>query len=203
MEARAREGADRHGHGRGHPRREPVGERPRYGDLDGGGFKFIQDPNFLGIGGTGPLQMEERDVRGVYSRSPETGGICLGGVVGSDVGDAVRIKDLRDIEIPYYDGTPSNLDDFILDWEDFAEEVAGEMSQGLREKWACRTFPHRLAQDPKEDLRDRIRQGAIRTAQACLQLLEDEERVDALYQQLEDLWSIPLPLELGEFRVRD
>ena len=27
------------------------------------------------------------------------------------------------MKIPYYDGNPSNLDDFICDWEDFAEEV--------------------------------------------------------------------------------
>ena len=44
-------------------------------------------------------------------------------MVAEDVGDAIRIDDLRGIKIPYYDGNPSNLDDFILDWEDFAEEV--------------------------------------------------------------------------------
>ena len=38
--------------------------------------------------------------------------------------------------------------------------------------------------------------------QACLQWLEDEERVDAPNQKLEDLWPIPLPLERGELRVR-
>ena len=147
--------------------------------------------------------MEERDVRGVYSHPPATGGIRLGGVVAADVGDAIRIDDLRGIKIPYYDGNPSNLDDFILDREDFAEEVVGEMKGAPRDKWVCRTFPHRLAQDLKEELRDQIREGLIQTEQACLQWLEDEERVDAPNQRLEDLWSIPLLLERGELRVRE
>ena len=80
-----------------------------------------------------------------------------------------QVDDLRGIKIPYYDGNPSNLDDFILDWEDFAEEVIGEMRGAPRDKWVCRTFPHRLAQDLKEELRDQIREGLIRTEQACLQ----------------------------------
>ena len=45
--------------------------------------------------------MEERDVRGVYSHPPATGGIRLGGVLAADVGDAIRIDDLRGIKIPY------------------------------------------------------------------------------------------------------
>ena len=110
--------------------------------------------------------MEERDVRGVYSHPPATGGIRLGGVVAADVGDAIRIEDLRGIKIPYYNGNPSNLDDFTLDWEDFAEEVVGEMRGAPRDKWVCRTFPHRLAQDLKEELRDQIREGVIETEQA-------------------------------------
>ena len=60
-----------------------------------------------------------------------------------------------------------------------------------------------MAQDLKEELRDQIREGLIQTEQACLQWLEDEERVDAPNQKLEDLWSIPLPLERGELRVRE
>ena len=100
-------------------------------------------------------------------------------------------------------GSPSNLDDFILDWEDFAEEVVGEMKGAPRDKWVFRKFPHRLAQDLKEELRDQIRKGLIQTEQACLQWLEDEERVDAANQKLEDLWSIPLPLDRGELRVRE
>ena len=94
--------------------------------------------------------------------------------MAGDVGDAIRIDDLRGIKIPYYDGNPSNLDDFILDWEDFAEEVVGEMRGAPRDKWVCRIFPHRLAQDLKEELRDQIREGLIRTEQACLQWLEDD-----------------------------
>ena len=70
------------------------------------------------------------------------------------------------------------------------------MKGAPRDKWVCRTFPHRLAQDLKEE-------GLIQTEQACLQWLEDEERVDAPNQKLEDLWSIPLPLERGELRVRE
>ena len=120
--------------------------------------------------------------------------------MAADVGDGIRIDDLSGIKIPYYDGNPSNLDDFILDWEDFAEEVVGEMRGAPRDKWVCRTFPHGLAQDLKEELRDQIREGVIQTEQACLQWLEDEERVDAPNQKLEDLWSIPLPLERGEVR---
>ena len=77
------------------------------------------------------------------------------------------------------------------------------MKGAPRDKWVCRTFPHRLAQDLKEELRDQIREGLIQTEQACLQWLEDEERVDAPNQKLEAFWSIPLPLERGELRVRE
>ena len=123
--------------------------------------------------------------------------------MAADVGDAIRIDDLRGIKIPYYDGNPSNLDDFILDWEDFAQEVVGEMKGAPRDKWVCPTFPHRLAQDLKEELRDQIREGWIQTEQACLQWLEHEERVDAPNQKFDDLWSSPLLLERGELRVRE
>ena len=121
----------------------------------------------------------------------------------ADFGYAIRIDDLRGIEVPYYDGNPSQLDDFILDWEDFAEEVVGEMKGAPRDKWVCRIFPHRLAQDLGEELRDQIRGRMIQTEQACLQWLEDEEQVEAPNQRLEDLWSIPLPLGRGELRVRE
>ena len=67
----------------------------------------------------------------------------------------------------------------------------------------CRTFPQRLAQDLKGKLRNRIREGAIRKKQACLQWLGDDGGVDAPNQKLEDLWSLLLPLERGELRVRD
>ena len=188
------------GHGRDHPGGNLWVKDPTTGIWTAGGASPSRIPNPMGSGPTGPHSMEERDVRGVYSHPPATGGIRLGGVVAADVGDAIRIDDLRGIKIPYYDGNPSNLDDFILDWEDFAEEVVGEMKGAPRDKWVCRTFPHRLAQDLKEELRDRIREELLQTEQACLQWLEDEERVDAPNQKLEDLLSIPLPLERGELR---
>ena len=191
------------GHGRGHPGGNLWVKDPTTGIWTAGGASPSRIPIAMGSGPTGPHSMEERDVRGVYSHPAATGGIRLGGVVAADVGDAIRIDDLRGIKIPYYDGNPSNLDDFILDWKDLAEEVVGEMKGEARDKWVCRTFPHRLAQDLKEELRDQIREGLIQTEQACLRWLEDEERVDAPNQKLEDLWSIPLPLERGELRVRE
>ena len=190
------------GHGRGHPGGNLWAKDPNTGIWTAGGASPSRIPNPMGSRPTGPHSMEERDVRGVYSHPPATGGIRLGGVVTGDVGDAIRIDDLRGIRIPYYDGNPSNLDDFILVWEDFADEVIGEMRGAPRDKWVCRTFPHRLAQDLKEELRDQIREGLIPTEQACLQWLEDEERVVAPNQKLEDLWSIPLQLDRGELRVR-
>ena len=77
------------------------------------------------------------------------------------------------------------------------------MKGAPRDKWVCRTFPYRLAQDLKDELRDQIREGLLHPEQACLQWLEDEEPVDAPDQKLEDLLSIPLPLERGELRVRE
>ena len=191
------------GHGRGHPGGNLWAKDPNTGIWTADGASPSRIPNPMGSGPAGPHSVEERDVRGVYSHPPATGGIRLGGVVAGDVGDAIRIDDLRGIKIPYYDGNPSNLDDFILDWEDFAEQVVGEMRGAPRDKWVCRTFPHRLAQDLKEELRDQIREGLIRTEQFCLQWLEDEERLDAPNQKLEDLWSMPLQLDRGELRVRE
>ena len=201
MQGRTMGRADRHG--RGHPGGNLWVKDPPTGIWTAGGAGPSRIPNPMGSGPIRPHSMEERDVRGVYSHPPATGGIRLGGVVAADIGDAIRIDDLRGIKIPYYNGNPSNLNDFTLDWEDFAEEVVREMKGAPRDKWVCRTFPHRLAQDPKEELRDQIREGLIQTEQACLQWLEDEERVDAPNQRLEDLWSIPLPLERGELRVRE
>ena len=166
MQGRTMGSAD--GHGRGHPGGNLWVKDPTTGISTAGGASPSRIPNPMGSGPTGPYSMEERDVRGVYSHPPATGGIRLGGVVAADVKDAIRIDDLRGIKIPYYDGNPSNLDDFILDWEDFAEEVIGEMKGAPRDKWVCRTFPHRLAQDLKEELRDQIREGVIQTEQACL-----------------------------------
>ena len=201
MQGRTMGRADRHG--RGHPGGNLWVKDPSTGIWTAGGARPSRIPNPMGSVPTRPHSMEDREVREVYSHPPATGGICLGGVVAAHVGDAIRIDDLRGIKIPYYDGNPSNLADFILDWEDFAEEVVGEMKGAPRNKWVCRTFPHRLAQDLKEELRDQIREGLIQTEQACLQWLEDQERVHAPNQKLEDLWSIPLPLERGELRVRE
>ena len=109
------------------------------------------------------------------------------------------------MKIPHYNANPANLDDFILDWEDFAEEVVGEMRFGsdARDKWACRTFPHRLAPELKADLRDTIGEKGIRTEEQCLDWLEQEERLDTRNGKLDDLWAIPLNLERGELRLRE
>ena len=102
------------GHGRGHPGGNLWVNDPTTGIWTASGASPSRIPNPMGSGPTGPHSMEERVVRGVYSRPLATGGIRLGGVVAADVGDAIRIDDLRGIKIPYYDGNPSNPDDFIL-----------------------------------------------------------------------------------------
>ena len=91
------------------------------------------------VGEAEPRPREDMEIKGSYS-----GGIRLGGVIASNGGDVVRLEDLRAVKIPYYNAYAANLDDFILDWEDFAEEVVGEMRQDACDKWACDTFPHRL-----------------------------------------------------------
>ena len=76
---------------------------------------------------------EDMEIGGVCSHSPGNGSggtIRFRGVIALDVGDAVRIKDLRSVKKPHYDANPANLDDFILVWEDIAEEVVGEMRFG-------------------------------------------------------------------------
>ena len=70
-----------------------------------------------------------------------------------------------------------------------------------RDKWACCTFAHRLASEL--DLRDPVRKKRISTEEQCLDCLEQEERVDAPNQKLDDLRSIPLNLEHGKLRLRD
>ena len=158
------------------------------------------------VGEAEPRPGEDMEIWGVYSHSPRngsSGGIRLGGVIASDVGDAVRLEDLRGVKNPYYDANPANLDDFILNWKDFAEEVVGESPQDACDKWACRTWPHRLAMELKAYLRDQIQEKRISTEEQCLDWLEQEERVDAPTQRLDDLRSIPLHLERGELRLRD
>ena len=69
------------------------------------------------VGEVEPGPREDMQIRGVYSHSPgnsSLGGIRLGNVVASDVGDAVRKEDLQGVKIPYYDSNSSNLDDITL-----------------------------------------------------------------------------------------
>ena len=134
------------------------------------------------VGEAEPPPREDMEIRGVFSHSPgngSLGGICIGGVIASDVGDARRLEDLRGVRIPYCDANRANLDDFILDWKDFAEEVLGEIPQDARDKWVCRTFPHRMASELKADLLDQIWEKRISMEEQCLDWLEQEERVDA------------------------
>ena len=133
------------------------------------------------------------------------GTIRVGGLFASYVRDAVRIKHLRGPKTPHYDANPANLDDFILDWEDSAEKVVGEMRFGsdVRNKWACCSFPHFLAPELSADLRDATREKRIRTEEQCLDWLEQEERVDTPNQKLDSLRGIPLNLERGEQRLRE
>ena len=150
----------------------------RDGSSGGAGDPWVRDPRSgiwtmgdASVGEAEPRPREDMELRGVYSHFPgngSSGGIRLGGVIASDFPDAVRLGDLRGVKIPYYDASPASLYDFILDWEDFAEEVVGDMQQELREKWACRTFPHRLASELKADLRDQIREKTISTEEQCL-----------------------------------
>ena len=94
------------GHGRGHPGGNLWVKDPNTGIWTAGGASPSRIPNPMGSGPTGPHSMEERDVRGVYSHPPATGGIRIGGVVAADVGDAIRIDDLRGIKIRITIATP-------------------------------------------------------------------------------------------------
>ena len=100
------------------------------------------------------------------------------------------------MKIFHYNANPGNLDGFILDWGDFAEEVVGEMLFGsdASDEWACRTFPHRLAPELKADLHDAIREKGVCTEEQCLDWLEQEEGVDTPNKKLHNLWAIPLNL---------
>ena len=77
-------------HGRGHPGGNLWVKDPTTGIWTAGGASPSRIPNPMSSGSTRPHPMEERDVRGVYSHPPATGGIRLGGVVAPDVGDAIR-----------------------------------------------------------------------------------------------------------------
>ena len=89
------------GHGRGHPGVNLWVKDPTTGIWIARRASPSRIPNPMGSGPTGPHSIKERDVRGVYSHPPATGGIRLGGVVAADVRDAIRIDDLRGIKIPY------------------------------------------------------------------------------------------------------
>ena len=73
------------GHGRGNPGGNLWVKDPTTGIWTTDGACPSRIPNPMGSGPTGPHSMEERDVRGVYSHPPATGGIRLGGVVAADV----------------------------------------------------------------------------------------------------------------------
>ena len=79
------------------------------------------------------LVAEPLDIRGIYSIAHGNGywapkGIRPGGVIAGDVSDAVRIDDLCGVKVPFYCGPPEKPEDFLLDWEDFADEVMGGTS---------------------------------------------------------------------------
>ena len=78
-----------------------------------------------------------------------------------------------------------------------------DVRQDMRDEWACRTFPHRLASELKADLCDQIREKRMNTEDHHLDWLEQKERVDAPNQKLDDLWSTPLNFERGELRLTD
>ena len=188
------------GHGRGHSGGNLWVKDPTTGIWTAGGASPSRIPNPMG---SGPLDLTpwRRGMNGECTHTPRPQ------VVSVSVEWWLRTSETPsgfttsgESKSPT---TMANLDDFILDWEDFAEEVVGEMKGAPRDKWVCRTFPHRLAQDLKEELRDHIHEGLIQTEQACLQWLEDEERDDTPNQKFEDLWSILLPLERRELRVRE
>ena len=101
------------------------------------GESWLQDPRSgiwtmvgpsMEVTKSGPR--EDTETRGVYSNSLGNGvgeSIRLAGVIASDIGDAVRIEDLQGVTIPHYDANPATVGNFILDWEEFTEEVVGEM----------------------------------------------------------------------------
>ena len=101
------------------------------------------------------------------------------------------------MKIPHYDANPAHLDDFILDFDEM------RFGTDARDKWACRTFQHRLALELKAHLLDTIWGQRIRREEQSLDWLEQEERVDTPKQNLDDLWARHLNLERGELRLRE
>ena len=76
------------------------------------------------------------DIPGSYGNAHggAASGIWLAGLLAPDVGEAVRIKDLPRVRLEFYHSTLEALQDFLLDWEDFADEFMGNASQP---KWDC------------------------------------------------------------------
>ena len=71
------------------------------GDVPRSGIWTMGSPS---MGEAEPRQREDLEIRGVYSHSPgngSSGEISLGGVIASNVGDAVRLEDLQGVKIPY------------------------------------------------------------------------------------------------------
>ena len=103
MQGRTMGSAD--GHGRGHPGGNLWAKDPNTGIWTADGANPSRIPNPMGSGPTGPHSMEERDVRGVYSHPPATGGIRLGGVVAGDVGDLSGLTTSGESKSPTTTGT--------------------------------------------------------------------------------------------------
>ena len=85
--------------------------------------------------------------------------------------------------------------DTLSQWSNGERQRGGGGVQ--RDRWALQAFPHRLQAELKEELRDKIRNGQVRGETECVDWLQEEERVDALNQKMDDLWNIPLVLERG------
>ena len=195
MQGRTMGSADRYG--RGHPGGNLWVKDPNTGIWTAGGVSPSRIPNPMGSGPTGPHSMEERDVRGVYSYPPWPQVVSVPVELWLRTSETPSgLTTSGESKSPTTMATPPT-------WMTSSWIGRTSPRRSSRDKWVCRTFRHRLAQDLKEELRDQIREGVIRTEQACLQWLEDEARVDAPNQKLEDLWSIPLLLERGELRVRE
>ena len=54
----------------------------------------------------------------------------LGCILASSFGDAIRIEGLRGVKILHCDADPGNMDNFVLDWENFAKEVVVDIRFG-------------------------------------------------------------------------
>ena len=94
------------GYGRGHPGGNLWVKDPTTGIWTAVGASPSRIPNPMGSGPGGPHPMEERDVRGVYSHPPATGGIRLGGVVAADAETPSGLSTSGKSKSPITMGTP-------------------------------------------------------------------------------------------------